>query len=102
MRRLEELADQAQPGAEPTYTFEHLIEVLSPSSPEVLSLLLGELQEKGLVEKVIRVESPSKKGGIGDFHSVVEVPDEMYDWRADRTVTVMPENLKVLFKIHRV
>lgn len=102
IRRLEELVSHAGAPAEPAYSFDHLIDVLAPSSPEALSLLLTELQQRGFVEKIVRVESPSNKGGIGDFRSVADVPEEIYDWRTDRTIAVEPDNLKVLFKIHRV
>lgn len=102
VRRLEKLADSGAPSRESEYTFEFLLGAVSPSSPEALSLLLAEMQTRGLVEKIVRVVSPSNKGGIRDFHSLSEVPEEIHDWRTDRTLMVTPDDLRVVFKLHRV
>jgi hypothetical protein len=48
-------------------SFDHLVAKLRPHSVEALALLLSELVEAGLVRRKIRVESPSRGGGIGDF-----------------------------------
>jgi hypothetical protein len=95
-RRLEKLASTWQPGEE--YTFDHLYQEVSPRSPELLSLILTELVKQGFLEKLVRVESP-QGGGIGDFPSVADVPDTIYDWRSDREMEVQPQNLRVLFKV---
>lgn len=80
------------------YTFEFLVHKLSPSSPEVLALILAECVQLKLISKVVRVESPSNRGGIGDFPSVTTVPSKVHDWRVDEMLAVTPEDLRVIFK----
>jgi len=96
-KRLEKLASSWRPGEE--YTFDHLYKEVSPSSPRTLSLILAELVQRGFLEKLVRVESPSNRGGIKDFPSVTEVPERIYDWRSDREIEVHPDNLRVLFRV---
>jgi hypothetical protein len=94
---LQKLAANWKPGE--VYTFDHLYQEVSPSSPQVLSLILGELTKRGILEKLVRVESPFTGGGIKDFPSVADVPDRIYDWHCDREIEVEPGNLRVLFRI---
>jgi hypothetical protein len=96
-KRLQKLASNWRPGE--VYTFDHLYQEVSPSSPEALSLILGELTRRGILERLVRVESPSTGGGIRDFPSVLDVPDRIYDWRSGREIEVQPDNLRVLFRV---
>lgn len=80
-----------------TYTFEHLVEKLQSTPVEHLSLALQLLEQAGLVTQKVRVESPTMHGGIGDYSSIVDVPEEMYDPRADADITVTPDDLRVVF-----
>lgn len=107
IKRLESLLNSVreQPGKigeAPEYTFEHLYKKTKFSSPEALSLVLAELVDRGVIEKCVRVESPSTGGGIGDYDSLLDVPKTIYDWRADKELAVAPENLRVVFKLQHV
>lgn len=82
------------------YTLRHLEQKLAPTSLASLSLVLAELQEEGAVDRIIRVESPENHGGIGDYSSIEDVPDQVYDWRTQQTVDVLPSNTALLFKAH--
>lgn len=84
--------------AAPEFTFGHLLQKVSPTSPDELALVLAQLTTGKFLEKVIRVESPESRGGIGDFQSLADVPTEMHDWRTDRIIEVHPENLTVIFR----
>ena len=95
--RLNKLASSWHPGE--VYTFEHLYQEILPSSPTALSLIVAELVKRGLLEKLVRVESPFAGGGIKDFASVTDVPDRIYDWHSDREIEVQPDNLRVLFRV---
>ena len=97
LKRLESLLRTAK--GEPEYTFEHLYHKLHFSSPDVLALVLAELAAMGLVRKLIRVESPIDKGGIADYSSVTEIPEEIHDWRTDQWLHPQPENLRVIYKL---
>ncbi len=100
IKRLEAWLRTLPQKGEEFYTFEHLYAVLSPTSPEAFSLVLAELVRQGIMEKIIRVESPLHKGGIEDFPSLQDIPDEIYDWRSDRQLRVQPDHLIVLFRVH--
>jgi len=107
IRRLESLLNtlrdqSAKTGKVPEYTFDHLYQKAGFSSPEALSLVLAELVERGEIQKRVRVESPSTGGGIGDYESLQDVPETVHDWRADKELTVTPENLQVIFKLQHV
>jgi hypothetical protein len=82
------------------FTVRHLESKLGRVSITALSLALAELQAEGVIEKIVRVESPESHGGIGDYSSLEEVPGSLEDWRTGRTVEVTPENMTLLFKAH--
>jgi hypothetical protein len=96
-RRLEKLASSWKPGE--VYTFDHLYQQVSPSSAQALDLILAELTRQGVLQRFVRVESPSTGGGIKDFTSVLEVPGTIYDWHSNKEIEVGPENLRVVFKV---
>ena len=96
IRRLQAVLRRAKPGDE--YTFEFLVKEVDPPSIEDLAAALTVLVDKGVLNQIVRVESPTTHGGIGDYNSIQEVPDELHDWRADEEVRVKPENLRVLYK----
>ena len=99
IQRLESVLSKATP--DQVYTFESLYNKVSPPSPELLSLILAELERRGILQKVIRLESPTTKGGLGDYRSIFEVPEVVRDWRSDnKEIRVEPENLRVLFRVH--
>lgn len=95
--RLKKLASNWHTGE--VYTFDHLYQAVSPSSPDVFSLILNELVQRGVLERFVRVESPFGGGGIKDYSSILEVPTTIHDWRSDREIEVQPENLRVLFRV---
>lgn len=66
----------------------------SPASYSIISFL----ENKGLIKKIIRVESPSC-GGIGDFDSLLDVPPVLEDFRTGLDITVTSENIRVLYSL---
>jgi hypothetical protein len=94
--RLDRLASHWHTGE--VYTFDHLNQEISPSSTQNLALIVAELVQRGFLEKLVRVESPTG-GGIKDFPSVEDVPDTIYDFHSDREIEVQPDNLRILFKV---
>jgi hypothetical protein len=95
-RRLERLASSWQPGD--VYTLDRLYDLVEPSSMRVLSLILGELTRHGILQQLVRVESPTG-AGIKDFSSILDVPHTIHDSHSDRDIEVGPENLQVVFKV---
>jgi hypothetical protein len=81
-------------------TLPHLVELAqreTPISVEKLVLALTVLVKHGLAKRIVQVESPGG-GGIGNFKSIQEVPDEIYDERQDRWISVEPDNVVVVYK----
>src|SRR5438093_1514311 len=80
------------------YSFGHLVKEIEPASPEALALAMSALVENGLVERILRVESPSGRGGVQDFKTLDEIPDELGDWRTETRWRVRPEDIRVIYK----
>jgi hypothetical protein len=95
-KRLASVLENAK-AAHKSLTLESLIQQADPLPIEKLVLALAVLVRHGLVQRVLRVESPIG-GGIGDFKSTAEIPDEMHDPRTDQTLRVRPENIHVVYK----
>jgi hypothetical protein len=74
-----------------------LVDAVSPVNATTLKKLLDLLVSEGLFERIVRVES-SSNGGIADFHSILEVPDQILDWRIDQHVKVTPDMLRVIYR----
>lgn len=85
-------------GGSSEYTFPHIVQKVSPAPVDDVAAALSELTQKQEIEKVLRVESPTNSGGLGDFKAAQDIPDEIYDFRTDRTIHVRPENIKVIFR----
>ena len=79
------------------YTFEHLLDKAAPIAPEILSIFLAELVERGLVRRVIRVESPGTGGGLGDFDAIEALPAQIDDGYG-HLIPVTPDMLRVIYK----
>lgn len=88
---------ELEPGGE--YSFAHILEKLEGIDPSELALALARLQNEGRIRRVIRVESPTELGGIEDYERLEDVPEELYDWRADEVIRVDPDDLRVVFQV---
>ncbi len=88
----------AQPYAQ--FTLRHLEQCLRPHSLAAISLALAELQNAGVVDRIIRVESPESHGGIEDFRSMSEIKEEIHDWRTQQTIRVDPSMVSFVFQAH--
>ncbi len=99
--RLAGLVERAQSAGNKEYTFNFLVSHVHPESPAALALALHALAERGVVQRVLRVESPTVQGGIGEFASVGEIPQEVFDYRADQYISVDPRDVKVIYKVLR-
>jgi hypothetical protein len=95
LERLGHLLKQAQPGEE--FTFEYLVHKIDPPSPEDLAAALALLVKDGVLRQTVRVESPVDHGGIGDYASIEEIPNELPDWRTGQDIAVRPEYLRVIY-----
>ncbi len=93
LRALEEARD-----AHAELTFEHLSQKAGSPGIERLTLIMANLVRHGLVKQVFRIESPSGLGGIADFDSLSEIPQQIEDWRTNQALDVRPENIVVIYK----
>ena len=96
LRELEDLLRHAKPREE--YTFEYLAGRLAPIEPDQLAVALAYLVKQGSLRQFVRIESPGTRGGIRDYGSIQEVPDEVYDWHTQEKLDVQPEHLRVVYK----
>ncbi len=97
-RRLEALVRRAR-SRKWHYTFEGLLAKAAPIPPEALAYFLAKLVDKGLVKRVIRVESPATRGGLGDYEAIEDIPWEVIDdtVQPEKEVAVAPGNVQVVY-----
>ena len=81
-------------------TAQRLYELVQPSSQRVLAKILVRLVQKGVLKKIVRVESDGL-GGIGDFESILDVPLVLFDSRVGRDVEVRPDQIHLIYKLKR-
>src|SRR5690349_4092412 len=81
------------------YTFDHLYKLVQPSSPESLASILVELNSRGVIERVFRVESPVTHVGLGDFRSLDAVPPEIRDETVEEDLVIEPRHIRPIFKV---
>jgi hypothetical protein len=96
VQRLEGIFRKASPQQE--FTFQKLFQLVRPSSPQALVLILDELVHEGLIRRLFRVESPQSGGGLRDYETLEEIPETLHDWRTDEVTEVTPENVRPIFK----
>lgn len=94
---VESLSEIMLPGKE--YPFAYLVERMSSISPQTLSMILTELSSIGILRRTVRVESPVTGGGIRDFPSLADVPEEIRDWRTGDLIAVKPANVVPIFAL---
>jgi hypothetical protein len=80
-----------------TLTFQQVSDQVGKLATEKLGLALAILVARGLVKQILRVESP-EGGGIEEFNSIEDIPDDIYDWHTDTDLHVQPENVVVLYR----
>jgi hypothetical protein len=91
--------EENQENADAVYTVGRLFAVSHPSSKRVLLSILERLVDEGILIRIVRVLSPAN-GGIQDFQSVMDVPDEIFDWRRGVMMEVSPEQIQQAYKLH--
>lgn len=76
-----------------------IFDEVEPSSISELARILSILVEGGVLEKVIRVESPAL-GGIDDFQSLSDIPPVIFDPFTGSDLQITPSNLKTIFRLN--
>jgi hypothetical protein len=90
---------RTNPGRE--FTFQSLFLKANPPSSELLAVVLDDLARGGKVRRVFRVESPTTHVGLGDFASIVDIPEVIRDEAAEADVEVRPDFIRPIFKTQR-
>ena len=99
-RAITELAEIVGAERHREMTFDHLVARLQPESVEDLASILAELTHAGAIKRFFRVESPTSRGGIGDFPSLDAIPPKLPDTRAeDEEIVVTPDRLRVFYTV---
>ncbi len=86
-------------GTSHVFSIRRLIDKIMPSSNFAFSEILTVLEEGGVLEKILRVESPFTKMGISDFHSLLDIPPVIHDPSQDIDLEVLSENVKLLYRV---
>ncbi|MFO1498378.1 MAG: hypothetical protein U1G07_08305 [Verrucomicrobiota bacterium] len=97
LARLERIVGEVAGGGV-EYTFNRLCDLAKPRSREGFALALGELVQRGFLQQIVRVLSPTTQGGIAEYPSLRDVPPLIHDWRADLEFEVRPEHLLVIYR----
>jgi len=97
MDRLNKILEPQPRKAE--YTLDRMCELVEPQSREELVLALGRLVQSGKIKRVIRVESRTTHGGIGDFENLKDVPPVLTDKRSGLTMEVTPDDLRLIYVV---
>jgi len=91
---------ESNTSTQPKYvTVNRLFDKLEPNSVYGLTQVITALLEAGLLEQVIRIQSPKTGGVIRDFNSIVEIPSTIHDKYSDSEIDVTPENMGVFYRL---
>ncbi len=89
----------SETSSEKVFTLQRLYDFVLPSTTFVFAQLLSYLVEINAMKKIVRIESSNNSGGIKDFSSITEVPEEIYDWRQETMIDVTSENIRILYQV---
>jgi hypothetical protein len=82
------------------FTPARMYHLIQPSNYRVLVQILTSAAEIGLLKKVVRVMSPSsKRAGIAEFDSVIDIPPVLPDVRTGMDVEVIPDLIQLIYQI---
>ncbi len=96
LSRINNLIDTSEVG-KTLFTLNKLYETSRFSSQFIFNYVLDRLVSDGVLKKIIRVET--EHGGVDDFQSINDVPNELIDWRTSEKFTVTPRHIKILYKL---
>jgi hypothetical protein len=82
----------------PEYTFSALMRFVEPPSAEQLALILDDLAKHGAIERVFRLTSPFTHLELGEFNSILDVPNHFYDEVSEEEFDVRRENVLPIFR----
>lgn len=81
------------------FPLENIYALAQPNSTYALANIMMKLVELGAVQKKFRVISPSDPGGgIGEYSSLIDIPENLYDPRSGLQLDVTPSLIKVIYK----
>ena len=81
------------------YSPARMYDLIQPTNFRVLVQILSSATQKGLIKRIIRVVSPTTGGGIGDFESIVDIPDFLLDIRVGREIEVTTDSITMVYEI---
>lgn len=82
----------------PEFSPEWLYDVARPRSLESMTELLLELVSYGVLQRIVRVQSPVSGIGLRDFSSLIEVPKVFHDEVENIDFQVNMENICFVYK----
>lgn len=84
-------------GAE--FDLNRICDVAVPRNKDKFILVLGALVSQGLLRRSYRVSSPKWGGGIAEYNSVADIPDQVHDNRTDVEIPVTTRDVSIVFSI---
>jgi len=98
LEHLAELYQEYQGNSKALFTLPIFLDKLSLTPSPSSFLIIMFLEDKGLIKKIVRVESPAL-GGIADYASISDVPKVVFDFRTGLDIVVTSENINVLYSL---
>lgn len=98
IEEIESQANNVESQLTPAYTVDRFFERFSLPSSQASAKLLRRLQEIGVLNKVLQIESRAG-GGIEEYSSLLDIPEVLYDFRTDQDFVVEPSDIKVMYQL---
>lgn len=81
------------------YSVDHLVSKTHADTIEQLVLAIDALIKEGLVQRLLKVESPTTGIGLGRYYaSVFEIPERIVDTATGEEIDVEPDQIRQLFR----
>lgn len=94
--------EKSRPGGRAKeFTIQRIFDVAAPVSQAVLLEILQRLVQQGVFDKILRVESEAS-GGIGDFHSLNDIPAVLFDTKTGQDVEVRLDQVRLIYKLRPI
>jgi hypothetical protein len=81
------------------FTINRIFEKTRPTSTLQFAEILSFLEQQGILQKILRVESPTTKAGIKDFSTYLDIPHVIHDPYSDTDINIKSDNVVLLYSV---
>jgi hypothetical protein len=82
------------------YPIARLLDKVGPNSQYSFVEIVSYLVEEGMMKRILRVESPKTRTGLGDYESIEDIPKNIHDETTDENIDVSPQDIKLYYKFN--